>query len=141
MSIGTRVIFVEGDRVTRVPLRRFERLCDGDRHAAMPEFAGQRVRCALVFVDLIMRKPAGIAHVDYIVLPFGSDGLVDPVALRHRDTLAIEAIGRLLGRVSEPVVEFGPYLAGRRYHDEFRWRPTEAQVRSLVNLALEGRGT
>ena len=137
MSIGTRIIFVEGDHLRRVPLRQFERLCEGDPQAAMPECAGQRVQCAMVVVDLVMRKPAGIAHVDYIVLPFGPDGLVDPVAPRQRAALAVESIGGTMGSLSEPVVEFAPYLAGRRYRDEFKWQPTETQVESVINLALD----
>ena len=51
MSIGVRVMFVGGDRIIRVPLRRFDRLFDRNFNEAMPEYAGQRVRCAMVYVS------------------------------------------------------------------------------------------
>jgi hypothetical protein len=45
--------------------------------------------------------------------------------------------GRSVFRVSEPVVEFGPYLAGRKYRAEFKWEPTAQQAEAVVGLALE----
>jgi hypothetical protein len=140
MGVGRCIIFVHGDQLRRVPFRQFERLYEGRADAALPEFAGQRVQCALVLVELVGRKPAGIARVDYIVLRFGPDGLLDPAAIRQRNALAAEFMERVMAQVSEPVVEFGPYLAEQRYRDEFRWRPTEEQVASVVSLVLKGQG-
>jgi len=137
MSLGTRVMFVDGDRITRVSLRRFERLFQGDPNETMPECAGQRIRCAVVYVDLMMRKPVGVARVDYMVLPFGPDGRLDQAERHRQGGLVGEMAGRLLFRVSEPVVGFGPYLAGRQYRAEFKWEPTAQQAEAVIGLALE----
>jgi len=77
MSIGIRVMFVDGDRIIRVPLRRFDRLFDRDLNEAMPEYAGQRVRCAMVYVELADRKPVEVVRIDYMVLPLDPEGRVD----------------------------------------------------------------
>jgi len=137
MSLGTRVMFVDGDRITRVSLRRFDRLFQGDPNEAMPEYAGQRVRCALVYVDLMMRKPVDVARVDYMILVFGADGRLDAAERHRQGALVGEMVGRSVFRVAEPVVEFGPYLAGRQYRAEFKWEPTAQQAEAVIGLALE----
>jgi hypothetical protein len=137
MSLGTRVMFVDDDRITRVSLRRFERLFQGDPTETMPECAGQRVRCAVVYVDLTMRKPTGVARVDYMVLTFGPDGRLDEAKQYREGALVGEMMGRAVVRASEPVVEFGPYLAGRQYRTEFKWEPTAQQAEAVIGIALE----
>lgn len=137
MSIGTRVLLVEGNRVTRLSLRRFESLWNGEPDTTMPECAGRQVRCAMVYVEVYNRLPVGISHIDYMVLHFDSRGRLDPSDLRRQTSLAVESVSRNLGSVAEPVVEIGPYLAGRRYQDEFKWKPTEEQAESIARLALE----
>jgi len=137
MSIGTRVMFVEGNRVTRVPVGRFDRLFQGAQDEVMPEFAGRVVHCALAYVDFEMRKPVGIARMEYVVLHFGPDGRLDQGARHRQDGLVGEMAGRLLSRLFEPVVDFGPYRAGRQYRAEFRWEPTKEQVHEVMRLALE----
>lgn len=137
MSIAARAIFVVGNVITRVSVQRFERLFLGDPHEAMPEYAGQRVRCAYVFVELEKRKPTRILRVDYMVLPFGLDGRVAEDSRRRRDALVGEIAGGLLPRVSETVAEFGPHLARRQYQTEFKWQPTLEQAATVDRLALE----
>ena len=137
MSLGIRVIFVERDRLSRMSVRRVERLIQGDPNEAMPECAGQHVCCAVVYVDLMLRKPVSVMRADYIVLSFGPDGRLDPADRRRGDDLLGETLGRSVFRVSGPVAEFGPYLAERQYRSEFKWEPTAQQAKAVVEFALE----
>ncbi len=137
MGIGVRAFLVEDGHVTRVPFRRLDRLLCGDPSEVRGRYAGQRVRCALVYVELLNRRPVAVRHVDYMVLPFASDGRLDRVETERGHRLAIELVGKSFQAVSEPVVEFGPYLAARRYKTEFKWVPTEAEVEALVGHALK----
>ena len=136
MSIGERVFFVDGKQVTRISLRRFESLWNEAPNATMPERAGQRVRCALVYVEIDNRRPVGIRHIDYMVLSFDSSGRVDTSQRRRQERLAVESVSRNLPSVSEAVVEIGPHLASRSYRDEFKWTPTEEQAGFIGRLAL-----
>lgn len=137
MSIGVRVMFLDGDRIVRVSQRRFERLFDRDLNEAMPEYAGQRVRCAMVYVQLADRKPVEVVRIDYMVLPLDPDGRLDADLQSRQMMLAGEMFGRGITGTPERVVEFGPYLAERQYHAAFKWKPTENEERALVDLALE----
>ncbi|HRE87090.1 MAG TPA: hypothetical protein PLB40_12355 [Accumulibacter sp.] len=133
MSIGVRVMFLDGDRIIRVSQRRFDRVLN----EAMPEYAGQRVRCAMVYVQLADRKPVEVVRIDYMVLPLDPEGRLDADLQSRKMMLAGEMFGRGIAGTSERVVDFGPYLAERQYHAEYNWKPTNNEERVLVDLALE----
>ncbi len=137
MGIGVRAFIVDGGTVTAVPWRRFEGLLCGNPREVMREHAGQRVRCALLYVELVNRRPIAIRHADYLVVTFGPDGRVDQSEWRRGGALAVQSTARVFGAVSEPVVEFGPYLASRQFNREFKWVPTEQEVDSLVGAVLK----
>ena len=137
MSIGVRIMFLDGDRIIRVSQRRFERLVDRDLNEAMPEYAGQRLRCAMVYVQLADRKPVEVVRIDYMVLPLDPEGRVDADLQSRKMMLAGEMFGFGMTGTAERVVDFGPYLAERQYRAEYKWKPTENEERALVDLALE----
>ena len=137
MSIGVRVMFLDGDRIIPVSQRRFERLVDRDLNEAMPEYAGQRIRCAMVYVQLADRKPVEVVRIDYMLLPLDPEGRLDADLQSRKIMLAGAMFGRGIAGTSERVVDFGPYLAERQYHAEYNWTPTENEERVLVDLALE----
>ncbi|MEF8724763.1 MAG: hypothetical protein V5B30_19995 [Candidatus Accumulibacter delftensis] len=137
MSIGVRIMFLDGDRIIRVSQRRFERLVDRDLNEAMPEYAGQRIRCAMVYVQLADRKPLEVVRIDYMVLPLDPEGRVDADLQSRKMMLAGEMFGFGMTGTAERVVDFGPYLAEKQYRAEYKWKPTENEERALVELALE----
>ena len=137
MSIGVRIMFLDGDRIIRVSQRRFERLVDRDLNEAMPEYAGQRIRCAMVYVQLADRKPVEVVRIDYMVLPLDPEGRVDSDLQSRKMMLAGEMFGFGMTGTAERVVDFGPYLAEKQYRAEYKWKPTENEERALVELALE----
>ena len=137
MSIGVRIMFLDGDRIIRVSQRRFERLVDRDLNEAMPEYAGQRLRCAMVYVQLADRKPVEVVRIDYMVLPLDPEGRVDADLQSRKMMLAGEMFGFGMTGTAERVVDFGPYLAEKQYRAEYKWKPTENEERALVELALE----
>ena len=137
MSIGVRIMFLDGDRIIRVSQRRFERLVDRDLNEAMPEYAGQRLRCAMVYVQLADRKPVEVVRIDYMVLPLDTEGRVDSDLQSRKMMLAGEMFGFGMTGTAERVVDFGPYLAEKQYRAEYKWKPTENEERALVDLALE----
>ena len=137
MSIGVRILFLDGDRIIRVSQRRFKRLVDRDLNEAMPEYAGQRLRCAMVYVQLADRKPVEVVRIDYMVLPLDPEGRVDADLQSRKMMLAGEMFGFGMTGTAERVVDFGPCLAEKQYRAEYKWKPTENEERALVDLALE----
>ena len=134
MSIGIRAFIVEQSGITRVPWRRFEQWLCGV--AAEPMYAGQHIRCALLYVELANRRPVALRHADYLLVNIDPDGRVDLEAARRRGSLAVQSVSATFD-VSEPVVAFGPYLAKRQYRNEFRWVPTASEPEALLAAALK----
>ena len=140
MGIGVRAFFVTDVGVSRVAFYRVERLLCGHSQEIMPGCAGQRMRCALAYIEFVNRRAVAVRHVDYLVLPFASDGRLDRTERRRSRALMMASAQTWSSTVSEPVVEFGPHLAARRYRTEFKWVPTAVEVNALVGQALKGRG-
>ncbi len=137
MSVSLKVFFVDGSQVTAVPLDDFDRLRSGDPDVAFPQHAGKRVRCALAVVESQGRRPVAVSHVDYVLLPFGADGRLKMREVRRAKWLAVNEVSVTFGAVSEPTLEMGPYIVPGRYRQDFVWAPTQAEVDTVVGLALK----
>ena len=59
----------------------------------MPEYAGKRVRYALVVVDLLNRELVEIIRSEYSFLPFDAEGRIDPAECEKEARLAFEIEG------------------------------------------------
>ena len=58
MGLSIRIfIFEDDDTIKRLPLALYERLRKRDPNERLLEYAGKRVRYALIVVDLVNRKP------------------------------------------------------------------------------------
>ena len=78
MGIGIRVLLVDdNDSLQRLPLARLERLLHFDRRESLQQYAGKRVRCAMVFLEVAGRQVLSIRNVDYFVLQFDAKGRID----------------------------------------------------------------
>ena len=96
MSFRARAMFVDGDRIIRVPLPRLDRLFPGDPNETMPEWAYRRMKCALVYVEIVKRKPVAVIKVDHTILAFGPDGQLDQAELHREGALAAEMLEKTL---------------------------------------------
>lgn len=75
MGLSIRIFIVEGDdTIKRLPLARYERLLKHDPNESLPKYAGQRVRYALIVVDLVNRKPIEVGRDEYAYLDFDEEG-------------------------------------------------------------------
>ena len=75
MGLSIRVFIVENDdTIKRLPLARYERLLRRDPDERLSRYAGQRVRYALIVVDLINRRPVEVVRDEYAHLDFDREG-------------------------------------------------------------------
>lgn len=93
MGTGLRVFLGNDDSsLKRFPLARFERLFQGHPEERLPEYAGKRVRYALVIVDLVNRKPFEILGIQYPILTFDSEGKIDAAELEKEMRLGVDMV-------------------------------------------------
>ena len=133
MGTSVRVFFFGSDHMARkVPLSRFERLYDRRSDESFMEYAGQRVKCAMVFVQLENRKPVEIIHADYFIVPFRDDGRVDQEERERGISLVMQSIDSPVSQESEKVINAMPRIFKKRYDEEFKWEPTNVELAMIV---------
>jgi hypothetical protein len=133
MGTGVRVFFISTDNsVRKVPLTKFERLSDNRSDECFEEYAGERVRCAMVFVRLENRKPAEIIHVDYFIVPFKADGRVDLKERERGRSLVMRSLDLSISPDRKKVINAIPRILKKKYDEEFKWEPTDVELAMIV---------
>jgi hypothetical protein len=95
MATGVRVFFFDEDgTITRIPTTRFCRALDGE--PALPEYVGERIRYAIVSVELEDRKPVEVRSIGYQILLIDDEGRVDQAWLEYTKRAASETLGQAL---------------------------------------------
>ncbi|MBI5581196.1 MAG: hypothetical protein HY895_18765 [Deltaproteobacteria bacterium] len=75
MGLGMSIFIVKDDgSLERLPAGSYNRLLQRDSNERLRRYAGKRVRCAVVIVESIERKPAAIVKSQYACLSFDSEG-------------------------------------------------------------------
>jgi len=67
----------DNDSLQRIPMARLDRLLHFDRRESLQQYAGKRVRCAMVFLEVAGRQVLSIRNADYFLLPFDDKGRIE----------------------------------------------------------------
>ena len=139
MGTTARVFIVNNDdSLRRIPLARYTRLYNHDPGESIPEYAGKRVRCVMVILEVDRRIPLEILHVDYFFLPFDTGGRFDTAEeVRER-----ESVGEMMETFYDVpgtgnVIPARAYFAKRRYEIKYKWTPTP-EIESAIVDAIFG---
>ena len=126
MGIGHRFYFVEDDdTIHRFPFSRYEKLIRSESKERIPKYAGKRIRCAFMTLQLEGRKPHRILRSEYPILTFDANGEFDSDAFEEEARLAMETLPPIMITPrSSQVIDAQHHFARRRYHNEFKWKPT-----------------
>lgn len=139
MGLGLRIYFIlDGDRIVPMPQAKYLRVYD--RSEALRQFAGVRIRCAEIAVDLENRAPTGRYREVYHLLPFDDDGLVDRKETFRGVHLALDAAPPLLSS-QEPeggsnIIPARGRFAKAQLDHQFRWQPGHRLRQQILDLAL-----
>ena len=126
MGIGYRFYFVEDDdTIHRFPFSRYEKLIRRESKERIPTYAGKRIRCAFITLQLEGRKPHGVLRSEYLILTFDANGKSDSEAFEEEARLAMETLPPIMITPrSSQVIDAQHHFARRRYQNEFKWKPT-----------------
>ena len=138
MGISIRIVLLnEDDSLRRLPLTTFGRLLDRDPDVQFREYAGKRVRCAEVAIQLENRQPVAALRSLYFILPFDSEGMVDAAEQIRERRLGADLLAPLiLERRSQKVIDAEHRFTKKRFEREFRWIPTPEVERAMMSTAL-----
>ncbi|HEX8843091.1 MAG TPA: hypothetical protein VF791_00395 [Pyrinomonadaceae bacterium] len=134
LSTGTRLFFLDDeDNIHRISVSKFNRFyLQHDENESFPDFAGKRVRYALVFVALKDRQPVGVKYVDYGVIAFNKEGKLDGEAHARSLRLAADMMSIYWpNKETKDVLDATGRFAQKQHEHEFRWKPTSEIEKAL----------
>ena len=134
MGIGIRIfLFDEKDSLQRLSLARLERLLRFDRGESLPQYAGKRIRCAMVFLWVAGKQVLSIRNVDYFLLRFDAKGRIDKKEWEKGMRLGMDLLPPVLdGKYPKQVIDAQHRFAKRRYEHEFKWKPNRKVEGAIV---------
>ncbi len=136
MGISVRVFIIEeDDTVHKLSHAAFERLIRQDPKECLPKYSGQKVRYALIAVEMKNRKPVDILHTEESFFNFDSNGRLD---FSDRDEIiemvydSLPPIGKK--QPKEKVVDARHHFARKKYKRRFTWKPTPQIAETIVGM-------
>ena len=133
MNIGIRVFLVENDGSLRpLPVRRFDGLLRGE--TLFPEYAGKKMRYAMISVELDNRKAVEIVRADYGFVSFDACGRLDEKDMARQMRQVANTLS-VPGQESN-FIDLRPQIAQQRYRAEFKWTPTAAEITAIERAVL-----
>ena len=138
MGEAFRVFLVgDDDSLRRLSLRLYERMLKEDPKESIPEFAGKRLRYALVFLELFDRKPVEVIQIQYSYLSFDAEGKIDQSEFEKQARLSMEVVDSSNSKPQTGKIIFaGHRFAEKRIRDHYHWTPDPALEAAIVKAAL-----
>ncbi len=135
MGIGLRIILVnDDDSLERLAVARYDRLLRRNPEECLPQYAGKRVRYALVAYEVENRKPVEILRIEYSYLFLDYEGRIDAAEQEREMMLAVEVLPPvLLEQQSRQLVDAHHRFAKKRYDHKYRWTPSPELETAIVN--------
>ena len=138
MGTGIRVFLIDdNDSLQRISMARLDRLLHFDRTESFPQYSGKRVRCAMVFVEVIRRQVLSIRNIDYFWLVFDDTGRINKKEWENGMRLGMELLPFIPdGEHPKQVINAQHRFAKRRYDHEFMWKPSWHVEEAIVSTIL-----
>ena len=139
MGVGTRIFIVkEDDSLQRLTLKRYNRLIKGHLDEGLMQYAGKRIRYALIVLEMINRKPVEILMTEYSFLTFDSKGRLDASEREKAARLAMDTLEPILpGKKSERIIDAKHKFAKKRFGDRYLWKPAP-DIEAAIQRAIFG---
>ena len=138
MGMSARVFLVnDNDSLQRIPITTLNRLLHFDRVESLQQYAGKRVRCAMVFSEVAGRRVPAIRNIDYFWLSFDDKGRINKKEWEKGMRLGMELLPSILdGEYPKQVINARHRFARRRYEHEFKWKPSRKVEQAIVAAIL-----
>jgi hypothetical protein len=138
MGTSFRMFVIDDDdSLSRIPVARYQRSRTQEPDGDFPQYAGRRVRCAMVVLQVAGRIPLSIERIDYSMLLFDSKGYIDTAEQEKKARLAVEVLPPFENEERPAqVINARNRFAKRRYENEFKWKPTPAMQAAIVAAIL-----
>ena len=139
MGLGTRIFIVkEDDSLQRLSLKRYNRLIKGHPDEGLMQYAGKRIRYALIVLEMINRKPVEILMTEYSFLTFDSKGRLDASEREKAARLAMDTLESFAPKQkSGKIIDVKHRFAKKRFDDRYLWKPAP-EIETAIQRAIFG---
>jgi hypothetical protein len=139
MGLGTRIFIVkEDDSLQRLSLKRYSRLIKGHPDEGLIQFAGKRIRYALIVLEMINRKPVEVLTTEYSFLTFDSKVRLDAGEREKAARLAMDTLEPIVPEQKPvKVIDVKHRFAKKRFDDRYLWKPTP-DIEAAIQRAIFG---
>ena len=139
MGLGTRIFIVkDDDSIQRLSLKRYNRLIKGHPDEGLMQYAGKRIRYALIVLEMMNRKPAEILMTEYSYLAFDSKGRLDAGEREKAARLVMDSIEPIdFEQKSGKLIDVKHRFAKKRYDDRYVWKPSP-EIERAIQKAIFG---
>ena len=136
MGISARIFIIEeDDSVHKLSHAAFERLIRPDPKERLTKYAGQKVRYALIAVQMKNRKPIDILHTEESFFNFDSNGRLDFSDRNEMIELVYDSLPPFENnRQNDKIVNAKHHFAKKKYKRKFTWKPTQQIVETIVGM-------
>ena len=138
MGLSLRIFFIDDDdSVHRVSLARYKRLINRALMERLSEFAGRRVRCASIFLEVADGKPAAVTHIEYSIISFDDSGQISADRTEKEMQLAANLLSSSIEEQQPArIIDARRYFLKRQYEHEFKWVPSRDLERAIIEAVF-----
>jgi hypothetical protein len=139
MGLGTRIFIVkDDDSLQRLSLKRYNRLIKGHPDEGLKQFAGKRIRYALIVLEMINRKPVEIIMTEYSFLAFDSKGRLDAGEREKAVRLVMDTLEPIAPEQKpDKIINVKHRFAKKRFDDQYLWKPVP-EIETAIQRAIFG---
>jgi len=136
MGVSVRIFLIEeDDSVHKLSHAAFERLIRQDPKECLPKYAGQKVRYALIAVQMKNRKPVDILHTEESFFNFDSNGRLDFSDRNEMIELVYDSLPPIgNNRHNKKILDAKHHFAKKKYKRKFTWKPTPQIAETIVRM-------
>lgn len=141
MGIGFRIFIVDDDdTLRRLSMARYQRLVRGEPDERLAQYAGKRVRFAMVVLEVEGRTPLAIRRIDYYYRTFDSEGRIDATERERQMRMVMNVLPPIVEKKGpREVIDARSRFAKKRYEREFKWKPGR-KIEAAIIAAIFGKG-
>jgi hypothetical protein len=136
MGISLRLFIIDDDdTVHKISYVAYKRLMAQDPEYTLKRYAGQRVRYALIAVEMKDRKPVDILHTEEGFFVFDSNGILDLSSRKEEIKLVFDSLApQTSDKSSSQVVDARHHFAKKKYEGKYTWKPTPQIAETIIGM-------
>ena len=138
MGLSYRILlFDDNDSCHRLSNARFNRLIRGEQGECLAEYAGNRLRYAMVILEMAGRKPLSIVQIDYNLMPLDAEGRI----VREEQEKGLHLVSEFTSPFTKEesagkMIDARGRFAKKRYEQEYKWKPTPEIEKAIVAVVF-----